>query len=83
MKHAVISTLLSPSDVFHPFKMLSFEQVICFVHVEVGLALERNIEIGVALHGYAHQPFHDVPEIKTYIEHFAHLRRVDEFVLDQ
>ena len=55
-------------------------QVIRVALVGIGLALKRDIEVGVAAHRQPHQPLHDVGHIEKDKQQLALLSRVDTFV---
>lgn len=52
--------------------------------VAIRLALKRNGDIGLIPIEFADQmpqPFETVKDIETYVTEFAHLRRVDQFMI--
>ena len=58
-------------------------QIIEIALVGIGLALKRDIAVGIATHGKPHQPLHEVGQIEEDEQHLALLCRVDALVVHQ
>ena len=76
---------MRPLDVGNPSVSLSAGQVVQVVPVPIGLALERDVHIGlvgVAILQQTHRPFEDVEKIERHPQQFLLLRGVYAFVID-
>ena len=58
-------------------------QIVKIALVGIGLALKRDVAVGIPLHGQAHQPLEQIGDIEEHEQHLALLRRVDALVVNQ
>ena len=56
-------------------------QVVEITLVGIGLALKRDIAVGIAAHGQPDQPLENVSDIEEHVEHLALLGGVDALVV--
>ena len=66
-----------------PGKGAANVQIVEVTLVVIGLALKRDVAVGIAAHGDAHHPFHEIEEIEEHKEHLTLLGRVDALMVDQ
>ena len=61
--------------------MAAMVQIVQVALVGIGLALKRDIAVGIASHGQPNQPLKEVSHIEKHVEHLALLGRVYAFVV--
>ena len=71
------------ADVAAPGIQAPAAQVAGVLLVGIGLALKRDVAVGIATHGQTHHPLEEISQIEKHIQHLALLRRVYAFVVNQ
>jgi len=61
--------------------MAAMVQIVQVALVGIGLALKRDIAVGIASHGQPDQPLKEVSHIEKHVEHLALLGGVDALVV--
>ena len=64
-----------------PGVVTAFLQIVEIALVGVCLTLKRDVAIGITTHRQAHEPLHQIGDIKEDEEHLALLSRVDAFMI--
>ena len=69
--------------IFNPRVTASGAQIIRISLVGIGFSLKRDVAVGIAAHGQAHQPLQQISHIEEYKQHFTLLGSVNALVVQQ
>ena len=67
----------------NPGIMGTVGQIVQVALIAMGLALKRDVAVGIATHEEADNPLKEIGNVKEHEQHLALLRRVDALVIQQ